>query len=153
MAAVTGVDPLTPSVDSTYQSLTQQMPPSYDLRTFASAQQVAITKLSLEYCDALVETPSLRSNFFGSFDFSQPPLTAFASQANRDAVSQAITDRVLGANLSDQPSMVEMQPILDQLITDLTASCNATPCNATRTQTVVKAMCTAAIASAAASVH
>ncbi|HEY8119837.1 MAG TPA: LamG-like jellyroll fold domain-containing protein [Myxococcota bacterium] len=154
MGAVTGVDPLTPAVDSTYLSLTQQMPPTYDLRTFASAQQVAITKLSLEYCDALVESPSLRTAFFGpAFDFNAAPLTAFASQADRDAVSQSITDHVVGANLTDQPSMLEMQPILDQLITDLTASCAATPCNATRTRTVVKAMCTAAVASAAASVH
>jgi hypothetical protein len=154
MAAVTGVDALTPAVNSTYLSLTQQMPPTYDLRTFASAQQVAITKLSLEYCEALVESPSLRTAFFGpSFDFNAEPLTAFASQADRDAISQAITDRIIGANLSDQPSMAETQPVLDQLITDLTASCQATPCNATRTRTVVKAMCTAGIASAAASVH
>lgn len=154
MAAVTGVDALTPSVNSTYLSLTQQMPPTYDLRTFASAQQVAITKLSLEYCDALVETPSLRTAFFGAgFDFDAPPLTAFASQTSRDQVSQAITDHIVGANLTDQPSMVETQPVLDQLITDLTATCNQTPCDATRTRTVVKAMCTAAIASAAASVH
>ncbi len=154
MAAVTGVDALTPSVNSTYLSLTQQMPPTYDLRTFASAQQVAITKLSLEYCDALVESPSLRAAFFGpTFDFSSPPLTAFANQTDRDAVSQAITDHAVGVNLGDQPSMVDMQPVLDQLITDLTAGCNTTPCDATRTRTVVKAMCTAAIASAAASVH
>jgi hypothetical protein len=154
MAAVTGVDPLTPAVNSTYLSLTQQMPPTYDLRTFASAQQVAITKLSLEYCEALVETPSLRTAFFGpTFDFNAAPATAFATQAARDGISQSITDRILGANLTDQPSMVEVQPILDQLITDLTATCQTTPCNATRTQTVVKAMCTAGIASAAASVH
>jgi hypothetical protein len=154
MAAVTGVDPLTPAVNSTYLSLTQQMPPTYDLRTFASAQQVAITKLSLEYCEALVETPSLRTAFFGpTFDFNAAPATAFASQAARDGISQSITDGILGANLTDQPSMVEMQPILDQLITDLTATCQVTPCNATRTRTVVKAMCTAGVASAAASVH
>jgi hypothetical protein len=154
MAAVTGVDALTPTVNSTYLSLTQQMPPTYDLRTFASAQQVAITKLSLEYCDTLVEDPTLRTAFFGpAFDFNAAPATAFATQASRDSVSQSITDRVLGANLTDQPSMLETQPVLDQLITDLTATCQVTPCNATRTRTVVKAMCTAAIASAAESVH
>jgi hypothetical protein len=156
MAAVTGVDPLTPAVDATYQTLTRQMPPTYDLRTFASAQQVAITKLSLEYCDALVESPTLRSAFFGNtFDFDAPPATAFAAQASRDQVSQAITDRILGANLTTQPSMVETGPILDALITDLTAGCGTTiTCtDGTRTRTVVKAMCTAAIASAAASVH
>jgi hypothetical protein len=130
------------------------MPPTYDLRTFASAQQVAITKLSLEYCDALVEDPTLRTAFFGpTFDFNAAPSIAFATQASRDSISQSITDRILGANLTDQPSMLETQPILDQLITDLTATCQVTPCNATRTRTVVKAMCTAAIASAAESVH
>jgi hypothetical protein len=154
MAAVTGVDPLTPAVRSTYLSLTQQLPPAYDLRTFASAQQVAITKLSLEYCEALVESPSLRTTFFGpTFDFNASPSAAFATQASRDAISQAITDRVIGANLSDQPSMPETQPILDQLITDLSATCQTSPCSATRTRTIVKAMCTAGIASAAASVH
>jgi hypothetical protein len=154
MAAVTGVDPLTPAVDATYQSLTQQLPPAYDLRTFASSQQVAITKLSLEYCEALVETPSLRTAFFGpSFDFDAAPATAFASQASRDAISQAISDRIVGQNLTDQPGVAELQPVLDRLITDLTASCGATPCTATRTRTVVKALCTAAIASAAASIH
>jgi hypothetical protein len=115
---------------------------------------VAITKLSLEYCEALVETPSLRTAFFGpTFDFSAAPAAAFASQASRDSIAQSITDHIVGQNLTDQPSMTETGPILDQLITDLTAQCAATPCDATRTRTVVKAMCTAAIASAAASVH
>ncbi len=156
MSAVTGVDALTPNVNSTYLSLTQQLPPAYDLRTFASAQQVAITKLSLEYCDALVETPSLRDAFFGAgFGWTAAPATAFASQVSRDQISQSITDHIVGANLTTQPSFPELQPLLDQLITDLTASCATAnpPCDATRTRTVVKAMCTAAIASAAASVH
>ncbi len=153
MAAVTGVDALTPNVDATYQSLTQQMPPTYDLRTFASAQQVAITKLTLEYCDALVESPQLRSAFFGSFDFSQPPATAFASQAGRDQLTQAVVDHILGSNLTTQPSFAETEPMLNQLITDLTLQCNTTPCGADRTRTVAKAVCTAALASAAATVH
>jgi hypothetical protein len=153
MAAVTGVDPLTPAVNSTYLSLTQQMPPTHDLRTFASAQQVAIVKLSLEYCDALVESPTLRGQFFGSFDFNAPPQTAFATLGDRAAVTQSITDRILGANLTDQPAMAETQPIFDDLIDDLLLTCQSTPCDATRTRTVVKAMCTAGVASAAASVH
>ena len=89
MAAVTGVDPNTSAVRSTYDSLTKQLPVSHDLRTFASAQQVAVTKLSLEYCDALVETANLRSAFFGDVvDFDAPATTAFSSQATRDALIQ-----------------------------------------------------------------
>jgi hypothetical protein len=155
MAAVTGVDPAaTPAVDSTYQSLTQQMPPTYDLRTFASAQQVAITKLSLEYCEALVESPSLRDTFFGAgLNWNAAPATFFATQQDRDRISQAITDRLIGENLTTQPDMADTQPVLDALITDLTAVCATQTCDGTRTRTVVKAMCTAGIASAAASVH
>ena len=159
MMAVTGIDPYdaqtpVPNIVSTYNSLTQQMPPSYDLRTFASAQQVAIVKLSLEYCDALVENvQGNRAAFFGPFDFNAAPATAFASQAQRDAVAQSITDRILGANLADQPSMAETQPVFDDLINDLLVTCQTTACDATRTRTVVKAMCTAGVASAAASVH
>jgi hypothetical protein len=158
MAAVTGVDPTrVPAIDATYQSLTQQMPPTYDLRTFASAQQVAITKLSLEYCDALVEDAAGdndRNDFFGAgLNWNAAPGTFFATQQDRDRISQAITDRILGENLATQPAMLETQPVLDQLITNLTAMCATQPCDGTRTRTVVKAMCTAGIASAAASVH
>ena len=154
MAAVTGVDALTPAVNSTYLSLTQQMPPTYDLRTFASAQQVAITKLSLEYCEALVESPSLRDAFFGAgLNWNAAPATFFASQADRDGIIQSIVDRTAGQNLTSQPDMTDVQPVLNQLVTDLTAMCATQPCDGTRTRTVVKAMCTAGVASAAASVH
>ncbi len=81
MAAVTGVSPNAASVRSTYDALALQLPATADLRTFASAQQVALTKLSLEYCDALVETPTLRTAFFGSsVDFAAPATSAFSSQ-------------------------------------------------------------------------
>jgi hypothetical protein len=154
MAAVTGVSPNASSVLSTYEGITKQLPVSHDLRTFASAQQVAVTKLSLEYCDALVETPSLRNAFFGNLvDFGAPATTAFSSQTTRDALIQRLVDRVFGVNVSYQPAFGEVQPILDGLIDDLTAGCTAATCDAERTRTVVKSLCSAALASAAASVH
>jgi hypothetical protein len=154
MAAVTGVSPNAPSVLSTYQELAVQLPGTYDLRTFASSQQVAVTKLSLEYCDALVETPNLRSAFFGNVvDFAAPATSAFSSQATRDALIQLLIDRILGANLATQPDMTDVQPILDGLIGDLTAGCTPATCDAVRTRTIVKSLCSAALASAAASIH
>ena len=36
----------------------------YDVRAFASAAQVSIAKLALEYCDGLVEDTALRDGFF-----------------------------------------------------------------------------------------
>jgi hypothetical protein len=155
MAAVTGVDPNTPSVRSTYDGLSVALPGTADLRTFVSAQQVAVTKLTLEYCDALVETQSLRNSFFSgvNFDFDADAQTAFSSQVTRDALIQRITDRIMGENLSTQPGMAEVQPVLDGLIDDLTAACTPATCDAERTRTVVKSLCAAALASAAASIH
>ncbi len=154
MAAVTGVSPNLGSVRTTYDDLTKQLPVSFDLRTFASAQQVAVTKLSLEYCDALVETQNLRNNFFGNvLNFGVGPNTAFANQATRDALIQVLVDRSFSANVAYQPDFSEVQPILDGLIDDLTAGCTALTCDAERTRTVVKAMCSAMLSSAAASVH
>jgi hypothetical protein len=154
MAAVTGVSPNTAAVRNTYDGLALQLPIEADLRTFASAQQVAITKLSLEYCDALVETPALRSAFFGNVvDFAAPATTAFSSQTTRDALVQRFVDRVFGANLAGQPDFAEVQPVLDGLISDLTAGCTVATCDAERTQTVVKSLCAATLASAAASIH
>jgi hypothetical protein len=155
MAAVTGVDPNTPSVRSTYDGLSVALPGTADLRTFVSAQQVAVTKLTLEYCDALVETQNLRNSFFSgvNFDFDANAQTAFSSQVTRDALIQRITDRIMGENLSTQPGMAEVQPVLDGLIDDLTAGCTPATCDAERTRTVVKSLCAAALASAAASIH
>jgi len=154
MAAVTGVDPNAASVRATYDELAVALPGTADLRTFVAAQQVAVTKLTLEYCDALVETTSLRNAFFGNIvDFTAPATTAFSSQATRDALIQRISDRILGENLSTQPSMAETQPVLDGLIDDLTAGCTPATCDAERTRTVVKSLCAAALASAAASIH
>jgi hypothetical protein len=154
MAAVTGVSPNLASVRSTYDDLALQLPATADLRTFASAQQVAVTKLSLEYCDALVETPNLRTAFFGNVvDFAAPATSAFASQTARDALVQRFVDRVFGANVAYQPGFAEVQPVLDGLIDDLTAGCTATSCDDERTRTVVKSLCAATLASAAASIH
>jgi hypothetical protein len=115
---------------------------------------VAVTKLTLEYCDALVETQSLRDAFFGNvIDFSAPAQTAFSSQTDRDALVQRLVDRMFGVNVSSQPNFSEVQPILDGLIDDLTAGCTPATCDAERTRTVVKAMCAATLASAAASIH
>ncbi len=154
MAAVTGVSPNAGTVRSTYDGLVKQLPVTFDLRTFASAQQVAVTKLSLEYCDALVETPNLRSAFFGNIlDFTAPATTAFSSGATRDALIQRLVDRAFGVNVAYQPDFTEVQPVFDGLIDDLTAGCTPTTCDAERTRTVVKSLCSAALASAAASVH
>jgi hypothetical protein len=149
MAELTGVDPLTQSVNDAFNDLREQLPTTNDVRTFVSAHQVAVAKLSLEYCDTLVDSTSLRTAFWGGgFDFTAPVATAFAGQAERDLITVPLVDKMIGVNLVNQPTLAEVQPELDALITTLTAGCTPATCDAVRTRTVVKAVCSAVLSSA-----
>jgi hypothetical protein len=152
MAAVTGVDPNTPAVEATFTELTQALPATFDLRSFAAAHQVSIAKLSLEYCEVAVETPAIRNNLFPNFQFDQPPMTAFDANG-RNIIVTSLVDGMIGTNIVNQPTMAEVSPVINQLIDDLTAVCAQQACDAERTQTVVKAACAAVLSSAAVSVH
>jgi hypothetical protein len=156
MASLTGVDPNAAGVRDTFQEIEQQLPGTFDLRTFSSSQQVGVAKLALEYCDAMVESNALRTAFFGTtpaFQFDQPVNTAFSDQGKRNLIIDRLVDRMLGANIAYQPSRDEARPALDGLISELTASCATGPCDAVRTRNVVKGVCSAVLSSAAATVH
>jgi hypothetical protein len=154
MAALTGVDATSASVQSTYIELEQQLPSGFDLRAFSSSHQVGVAKLALEYCDALVESNQGRTDFFGTgFDFGDPTTVAFAGGAARDRIFVPLMDRMLGQNVANQPDAAEVRPLLDSLVDDLTAGCTAATCGGARTRTVVKAACAALLSSAAVSVH
>jgi hypothetical protein len=156
MASLTGVDPNSTAVRDTFAELEQQLPGTFDLRTFSSSQQVGIAKLALEYCDAMVESNALRTAFFGTtppFQFDAPVNTAFSDQSKRDLVIDRLVDRMLGANIAYQPSRDEARPLLNDLITELTAACTTAPCDAVRTRNVVKGLCAAVLSSAASTVH
>ena len=60
---------------------------------------------------------------------------------------------MIGSGIANQPNFVEVRPVLDGLIDDLTLVCSSTPCGADRTRTIVKASCAAVLGSAAVSVH
>jgi len=156
MASLTGVDPNSASVRDTFAELEQQLPGTFDLRTFSSSQQVGISKLALEYCDAMIESSALRTAFFGTtpaFQFDQPVTTAFSDQTKRDLIIDRLVDRMLGASIAYQPSRDEVRPALNDLISELTAGCTAGTCDATRTRNLVKGVCAAVLSSAAVTVH
>jgi hypothetical protein len=151
MAELTGVDPNDSDIRRMFDELKQQLPSTSDVRTFVSSHQVGIAKLALEYCSEMVDRTSLREDFFGTgFNFNAPTSDAFADPAARDVITDALIDQMLGVNLVNQPSLVEAEPILDQLIDMLTAGCNvAADCDANYTRTVVKATCASVLGSAA----
>jgi len=167
MAEVTGVSAQGLSYtdsnsNSTFDTVKQQLPSVENIEGFVSAHQVAITQLSFDYCSSLVEDASLRATFFGgSFDFNADVATAFANKsATINALATSLYNRMISSNLTTAPSYNEVRTELsstvdadgdgtgDGLYEQLTSNC-PTGCDAARTRTIVKGMCTAVLGSAA----
>ena len=109
---------------------------------------MAVTQMAIKYCDQLVETDSLRNNYFSGFDFTQNASTAFNTQ-DRSLILTPLTTNMLGTSLSDQPNNTDVFNELDNLITRLTDCSDGKVCDANYTKTVVKAVCAGALGSAA----
>jgi hypothetical protein len=155
MASLTGVDPTRRNVRDTYVALAQQLPGGNDVRSFVSSHQTGIFKLALEYCDALVESSTLRGALFGSgIDFNAPVSTALGDPARKQLVADRLVERFVGTNLASQPSVQEVRPIVTGLLDQLTAPCRqASSCSSTRTRSIVKAACSAVLSSAPVVIH
>jgi concanavalin A-like lectin/glucanase superfamily protein len=151
MAKVTGVATNNSTVNGTFQDVLQQLPSGNDPYSFVSAQQVGIARLSLDYCDQMVENTALRDAFFGagSFDFTATGDVAFNTQAKRDAIIDPLVDKMVGTNLGDQPGQTDVRPVLNTLLDSLTNGCTAATCSATFTRNAVKGVCSAVLSSAA----
>lgn len=150
MSRMTGVPVSNPSVRDTFTTIREQLPSNANIEGFLSSQQMAITQLAIGYCDALVESDGLRTDFFPGFDFSQSAGTAF-SDADRALVLDPLINTMVGRNLQSQPRITELETELDNLMDTLTA-CGGS-CPADRTETVVKASCAAVLGSATTLIH
>ena len=172
MAEITGVDPENAEIETTYQTIKQQLPTVEDIEGFLSSHQVAIAQLAIEYCDKLVENGTLRTQFFGNFGFDQTVANAFPNDTAKHQIIDALYDRIFAIpnqtsslELDNVPTRAEVRLelsnsaiILDTdedgtpdqpggLFDRLTLAC-PTGCDAARTRTVVKAMCAATLGSA-----
>lgn len=147
MSQATGISMAEANVMATYKVVQQQMPTLTDIDVFASSQQMGITQLAIEYCNALVEDSGARASYFSGFDFNAAANVAFNSMVKRDLIYDALISRGMGTNLSTQPSSADVKAELNNLTDKLTA-CGA-GCSSDKTGTVVKAVCAATIANAA----
>ncbi len=147
MSSLTGVPTSQSDVTTTFTNIKQQLPASPNIMGFLSSQQVAISQLAIEYCNALVDDTSLRASYFPGFDFTAAAGTAFDSTAKRDLVLDPLLDKMMGTSLSTQPNRSSVKTELNNLIDGLTA-CGGS-CAAGRTDTVVKATCSALLGTAA----
>ena len=158
MAAVSTVSTQEPNVLATYLRVKQQLPTDENMEGFLAALQMAVAQLSIEYCNALVNDGSRRATFWPDFTFPASVGAAFGPAADRDDVFAPLVDRItlpdnFGVGLSTQPDIAAFTGELDSLTDRLTACYNFNTdednCEAGRTDTVVKAVCAAALGNAA----
>lgn len=90
MAELTGVSPADTNVARVYAEVEMQLPTDNSIRSFSSAQQIAITKLAAEYCNSLVDNTTLRTAVWPNFNFGGRP-----SDVLNTAGKGAIIDRTI----------------------------------------------------------
>jgi len=145
MSEVTGVATTQTDVQTTYETVKQQLPTLESIDGFLSAHQVAVSQLAIEYCNALVNDTGLRASYFPGFNFAAAANTAFDA-TGRGQIITPLLNNIAGTGLSSQPLVADMTTELDALITKLTACGGG--CAADRTEVVVKASCAAMLGSA-----
>jgi hypothetical protein len=169
MAAMTGVDPA--AVQASFTTMRQALPAVETIEGFLAAQQMSITQLAVEYCNALVQDTGLRNAFFATavvaptnFDFNAPVGTAFTG-GKANVIVDDLYDKMIGlpgtgADLSDAPSRAEIQEVLvdGYMGVNLANQPIAVPslfdtlnsgCPTCDTRTVVQGLCSAVLGSAA----
>jgi len=152
MASITGVSPGLSAVNTTYQTVQQQLPTVPNIQGFLPSQEIGISQLAIQYCNALVSDPVLGPAFFPGLNLNQTPAQAFGTNAGMDLViTPLINSPAVGTNLATQPTDAQIRTELYSLITSLVncsasdPTCVQTP---TRTQTIAKAVCATVLGSA-----
>ena len=160
LSQITGVSLNDSNVTSVYQNVKQALPTTEDVGTFASAQQMAVTQLAIEYCSAWMDDTGRRTTDFPGFDFTGNPATALNS-TGQDALIDPLLTRVMGTGLASQPAAAAVKQELSLLIGPQDGSAayqdrnsalidcvNTNSCEADRTVKVAKGVCAAALGSA-----
>ncbi len=145
MSMLTGVPTSNPAVNATYLSVQEQLPTTPVLESFLAANQVGIAQLAVQYCNTMVNTPSLAAQMFPGVSFS-PSL--FASQNGINSVTSNLAVMVLGnGQFATQPAASTVTTELGNLIGVLCSG--SSPCNNTpRVMAVTAAACAAVLGSA-----
>lgn len=147
MAKLTTVSPNTPAVNSTYLTVQTGLPTVFNIQSVSSGAQIASAQLAMQYCQALVNDPTLAPAFFPGMNFNAAPGTAFGSTAGMDLVVQPLINNLIGQNIATQPPAAGVSTELYSLISNL-STCGGGTCPTGRTQTVTMAACTAILSSA-----
>jgi hypothetical protein len=139
---MTGVSPNTPTVKTAYTNVRQSLPAVTDINAFLSSHQTSIAQLAITYCAALVNDTTARANYFPGLNFGGDIV------AQKSLLVGPLVARAIGTSVSSQP-IADATTELNALVDTLCTGGNAATCSdGTRTPTVAKAVCGAAMGSA-----
>ena len=141
MSSLTGIDANQNTVLASYTELQGSLPVTADLMSFGAAQQIAIQRLAVSYCGAVVSDGPTCDAFFGS---------CAIDAAAKDQVATVLYDRFIGANLANQPDMADVTSEIVSVIDDLEC---ANGCNGATAELALQASCAAVLSSAAVTVN
>ena len=148
LSLITGVPQTNTRVAATYDTVKQALPSIEKLGTFGPAQQTALAQLAIQYCSQMVDTPALRTAFFGaSINPSATGSAAFGASgsANREGVIGDLLTKAKNTGLEWDPDDTMIHDELDSLINRLLAG--PTGSTSGGAATVMKATCGAVLGS------
>jgi cytochrome c553 len=101
-SSITGVPQTNARVTGTYALVKQALPAIEKFGTFGPSQQTAIAQLAMQYCNVMVDDPTLRAAFFPGLDgtgtgtavFGGP--TGSSGNANRALLINALINKTIG---------------------------------------------------------
>jgi hypothetical protein len=151
LSNITGVAQTEARVRNTYDLVKQALPAIEKFGTFGPAQQTGMAQLAIQYCNVMVDTPALRTAFFGtSLNPATTATSTFGSAGspnalNRDAVIGALLTKGINTGLEWNPDDTVISAELDDLIDKLVSGPTGGAANGTGT--VMKATCGAVLGS------
>jgi hypothetical protein len=149
-SVLTGVPKNNAAVSATYAAVQQQLPNVPTIEAFSSANQIGIAQLAIQYCNTMMNTPSLQAAMFPGVQFGA---TLMSSAGGIASVTGPLAARVVGGGqLHSQPAAGAVATELGNLAGRLCTGAN--PCNTTaRVVAVTSALCAAALGTAEVSIN
>jgi len=144
LSALTTVPTTNAAVNTTYQSVQQQLPNIVTLEGYSSANQVGVAQLAVQYCNVMVTTPAYSSSVLPGVTLNS---STYSSTQGINSVSNALAARLVGNG--SLHSMPQASQIAGELNTLIPALCATSACNNTsRVTAVTAAACAAAFGNA-----
>ena len=155
------------TVSETFVTVRRSLASTADFQGYMASHQMAVMQLAAAYCDALVEDVGLRTAIFPTFVFGAA-VAGVSDTEWSDQVIVPLVNKVYASDLDNQPNRpAGVAALTDELLKMITYDTSAPAniggsrlydglkhcsgaCPADHTNSVVKAVCTAVLSSAAA---